>query len=115
MRIVGLDFESHGIEPRPKYPPEPVGLAVWHDCDGRYLAWGHPDGNNYDQEQAKNLVLLAFTRPDDHFVFHNAAFDCAIIEERWGLAVPWDRVHDTMLMAFLADPYGELSLKPLCE
>ena len=47
--------------------------------------------------------------------FHNAPFDCSIIEEKLDLKVPWDRVHDTMLLAFLADPFGELSLKPLAE
>ena len=50
-----------------------------------------------------------------HFIFHNAPFDCAVILEKMDLPVPWDRVHDTMLLAFLADPFGELSLKPLCE
>ena len=39
----------------------------------------------------------------------------AVIQEKMELTVPWDRVHDTMLLAFLADPFGELSLKPLCE
>ena len=32
-----------------------------------------------------------------------------------GLKVPWERIHDTMLLAFLTDPFGELSLKPLSE
>lgn len=114
--LIALDFESEAIANRPDFPPNPVGLAVY--SDGRapfYMAWGHPIENNctFEYPQYKLGHILADTTYE--FVFHNAPFDCAIIEERLGLKVPWDRVHDTMLLAFLTDPFGELSLKPLAE
>ena len=47
---------------------------------------------------------------------HNAAFDIAVAHERLGLPLPEGRhVNDTMFLAFLLDPYGDLSLKPLAE
>ncbi len=115
-----LDFESEGIDTRPNYPPKPVGLAVAYpkdatDYTATYLSWGHPSGNDETEENAKALVRRLFNDKDNQFVFHNAPFDCSIIEEKWDIQVPWDRVHDTMLMAFLHDPYGELGLKPLAE
>jgi hypothetical protein len=113
--LVALDFESEAIEARPKYPPKPVGLAVLPEGGkGQYFAWGHPIENNCTFEEAKTY-LNALLHVDSEFVFHNAPFDCAIIEERMGLDVPWERVHDTMVLAFLNDPFGELSLKPLAE
>jgi 3'-5' exonuclease len=113
--LVALDFESEAIEPRPKYPPKPVGLAVLVDGeDPVYWAWNHPIENNCTQDAAKSYLAALF-QLDNEFVFHNAPFDCAIIEEQLGLKVPWERVHDTMLLAFLNDPFGELSLKPLAE
>lgn len=114
--LVALDFESEAIESRPKYPPEPVGLAVYEDGGAPYyMAWGHPLENNIDRAFATIELADILENPDHEFIFHNAPFDCSIIEEKMGLEVPWDRVHDTMLLAFLSDPFGELSLKPLAE
>ncbi len=117
-KYITIDFETHGIEERPKFPPEPVGVAIYC-CDGEhmgepaYLSWGHPTKNNCTKLGAIQVLKDALEDPTAEFIFHNAPFDCAIIEERLGLKVPWSRVHDTMVMAFLQDPFGELSLKPL--
>ena len=114
--LVALDFESEAIEARPDFPPKPVGLAILPDGGtGRYLAWGHPIENNCTYDYARKVLVDILSFEDDAYVFHNAPFDCAIIEEKMGLEVPWERVHDTMLLAFLANPFGELSLKPLAE
>jgi hypothetical protein len=49
-----VDFETHAIGRRPKYPPEPVGVAIaLPGRKARYLAWGHPVGNNCTEEQAQ--------------------------------------------------------------
>jgi DNA polymerase I-like protein with 3'-5' exonuclease and polymerase domains len=106
--LVALDFESDAIDTRPNFPPKPAGLAV-------YKAWGHPIENNIEYSHALAKLYAILSSPDNEFVFHNAPFDCSIIEEKMGLTVPWDRCHDTMLQAFLHNPYGELSLKPLAE
>ncbi len=111
---VAIDFESHGIEDRPKYPPIPAGVAIYRDGGTpQYYAWGHPTQNNCTEATAKRVLAEVLSNPDDEFIFHNAPFDCAIIEERLGITVPWAQVHDTMVLAFLQDPFGELSLKPL--
>jgi len=114
--LIALDFESEAIAPRPAYPPKPVGLAVMPEGGvGSYNAWGHPSGNNTHVDSVARAVKGMFDDEGNNFVFHNAPFDCDIFQVHLGLKVPWDRVHDTMLMAFLVDPYGELSLKPLAE
>ena len=112
--LVAIDFESHGIEDRPKYPPVPVGVAIYREGgEPKYYAWGHPVQNNCTEATAIRVLTDVLSNPDDEFIFHNAPFDCAILDERLGITVPWDRVQDTMVLAFLQDPFGELSLKPL--
>lgn len=115
--LVTLDFETEAIDIRPYYPPRPVGIAMKiNSKPGMYLHWGH--GRVVDkaaEEEAIYVVQEFLVNPNNEFIFHNAPFDCAIIDEVWGIDIPWDRCHDTMLMAFLNDPYGELGLKPLAE
>jgi DNA polymerase I-like protein with 3'-5' exonuclease and polymerase domains len=113
--LVALDFESEAIANRPDYPPTPVGLAIYNGTDAEYMAWGHPTENNCLRNDAWLRLNDLLSDPSLEFIFHNAPFDCSIIEEKMSIQVPWDRVHDTMLLAFLSDPFGELSLKPLCE
>lgn len=115
LKLQALDFESDEIESRPKYPPRPVGLAHYDGTDAIYLAWGHPTMNNCKLEDGINYLQTVLEDDENEFVFHNAAFDCSIIDEKLSLQVPWERVHDTMLQAFLLDPYGELGLKPLAD
>ena len=113
--LVALDFESDAIDTRPNFPPEPAGLAIYDGTIAEYLAWGHPKENNCLRNDAWLRLQELLLDPALEFVFHNAPFDCSIIEEKMHLTVPWERVHDTMLLAFLHDPFGELSLKPLSE
>lgn len=114
-----FDFESEGIEPMPKYPPKPVGLAL--EINGQptgaeyYSAWGHPIENNSQEDDVREVVANLIADPRTHWTAHNLAFDAAIIEVKWGLQFPWDRCTDTMLLAFMHNPYGQLSLKPLAE
>jgi len=115
MKIATLDFETFAIAPRPAYPPVPVGLAIRAtDVAPWYYGWGHPTDNNTDEHVAvdKAADLLAH---NDLVLMHNAAFDAAILDEKWHLTVPWEKVRCTMVLAFLVNPHGELSLKPLCE
>lgn len=111
-----FDFESHAIQPRPHYPPLPVGLALQAGLKDRpqYYGWDHPTGNNApDDEVAKRILREMLKAPH---VGHNISFDLAIAHERWGLPLPeGQHVNDTMFLAFLLDPYGELGLKPLAE
>jgi DNA polymerase I len=113
--ILTLDFETDGIKARPVYPPTPRGLAIYVDGgEPAYYAWGHPTDNNETEEFAKG-VCASLMAQATKIIFHNAPFDGSILEEKWGLKVPWDRVEDTMVMAFIDNPHGELSLKPLAE
>jgi len=115
--LVVVDFETEAIEPRPKYPPEPVGVAIGGAGYSAYMAWGHPSGNNCSREEATAVLRKVWDDPSALILFHNAPFDLSVAHERLGLPVlPWHRVHDTMLLLFLHDPHAKhLGLKPASE
>jgi DNA polymerase I-like protein with 3'-5' exonuclease and polymerase domains len=109
-----VDFETEAIEPTPDYPPEPVGVSIMlpGDRGARYHSWGHPTGNNCTRRDGER-ALAAVWRSKLPIVFHHSKFDMAVAEERCGLPrLPWERVHDTMFLLFLDDPYSkDLKLK----
>jgi len=114
---ITIDFETQSIEPRPHYPPVPTGFAIWEPGKKpKYLAWGHPTENNTDWETAE-CVLNRCWESDRPLLFHNAPFDIEVAMVEFGLPpLPWEQVHDTVILCFLNDPYANtLSLKPQAD
>jgi DNA polymerase I-like protein with 3'-5' exonuclease and polymerase domains len=115
-----IDFEGHAIRQRPAYPPEPTGVAIWDmaqpESAAYYLAWGHPTGNNCQKIEAVSQ-LEAIIASGPPLLFHHAKFDLALCYERLKLPrVAWERVHDTMFLAYLYNPHARrLDLKGLAE
>jgi len=118
MKIVTIDFETFGIEARPHYPPLPVGVSIKiAGTAARYLAWGHPSGNNSTLEEARKKLKEVWTDRDIALLFHHAKFDIDVAETHLGMPrLPWWRYHDTLFLLFLHDPHAaSLSLKPSAE
>jgi DNA polymerase I-like protein with 3'-5' exonuclease and polymerase domains len=120
---ITIDFETEAINGNPILtPPHPVGVAVWvPDQEPVYLSWGHSDGNNCSFEDAHEY-LRRIRDSNEPILFHYAGFDlsvwdAAFCNARWSwLNESWRRVHDTMYLLFLADPYSStLSLKPSAD
>ena len=114
-----LDFESEAIAPRPDYPPKPVGLAVLdrtNQFETKYWSFGHSVENNCTFQDVRQL-LVRIWETGRSICFHNSMFDSCIIHEKYGLPyLPAERVHDTLILAFLHDPFARsLSLKELCK
>lgn len=129
---ITLDFETDAIVGNPLVKaPKACGLAVWiPGQEPFYLAWGHPEfevGDPRFPEGSKNdcswaqahEYLERFRDSGKEFLFHNAGFDLAVWEGNFCNAQfpwvenPWHRIHDTMYLLFLANPYStNLSLKP---
>lgn len=116
---VTIDFETHPIEDRPRFPPEPVGVSIrWTGGERRYFAWGHPVGNNCPGPPVELRQFFELAAAGEcPLLFHNAKFDLAVACEGLGLPMPrWDMVHDTQILLFLADPHSRtLELKPAAE
>jgi len=107
-----VDFETKGIESRPNYPPQPVGVAIKMPGGKReYYAWGHPERNNCDVGTARARLIEAYGCKGT--VFHHSAFDLDVGRVHMSLPTP-RRVEDTLYLSFLHDPYErDLGLKPL--
>lgn len=119
---ITVDFETDGIVGNPLVnPPKPCGVAVWvPGQEPTYLAWGHPEGNNCSYSDAGNYLskLAQSGRP---LLFHNAPFDISVWNEYFCNSqlywrADWERIHDTLYLLFLADPYADtFSLKPSAD
>lgn len=117
-RIIVLDFETHAIEDRPKYPPHPVGFSMLTaGSEPQYFAFGHTSENNTTEERARRILQAWWDDPHTEFLFHNASFDVSVAVERWGFKMlPWHRIHDTQFLLFLFDPHAKkMGLKPATE
>ena len=117
-RYCFLDFETEGIDPRPQYPPRPVGVALIEPGKKpRYYAWGHTCKNNCTRDDAARVLRGVWATRDLVIVAHNGKFDLEIAEEHFGLTFPhYEFWEDTMLLAFLHDPYNrDLELKSLAH
>lgn len=114
---VTVDFETFGIEGRPKYPPMPVGVSIkYPGKKAKYYAFGHPTNNNCCWSDAEEALKKAWSHKDG-VTFQNGKFDVDVAEVHFNLPIPsWDRIHDTMFLLFLDDPHQlELGLKPSSE
>lgn len=112
-----IDFETFPAADRPNYPSKPVGLAHRRpDERSDYLAYAHATGNNNSDESETKRRLEEIWASDLPVLFFNAKYDLDICYEVYGMPeLPWQRVHDAMFLAFLADPHArDLSLKGLC-
>lgn len=112
---VTIDFETKPIGSRPNYPPEPVGVSIkWPGEKSYYYGFGHPTQNNCTVEQAKEALWKAW-QSGLPLLFHNSKFDVCVAVEQWGFPMPdWRQIHDTMFLAYLADPHARsLGLKEL--
>lgn len=112
-----IDFETKGIEARPVYPPEPVGVSIkLPGKKSRYFAWGHPEKNNCTKKDAVNALKTVW-KPGKGVLFFNGKFDVDVGETHLGLPrLPSEEIHDAMFIMFLRDPHArELGLKPLAE
>lgn len=116
--LVAYDFETEAIEEFPHYPPNPVGLSIYVEGqEPHYFSWGHPEGNNCGEEEAKENLLRYWNDPTVELVAYNNPFDRSICVVKWNFPLySAAKQHDGLVLAFLLDPHArELGLKPTAE
>lgn len=107
--FVVIDYESDPIEPRPNYPPMPVGVSVkWPGEKSKYFAFGHKVGQNNSTWNDARYQLCKVLSSGLPILAHNMKFDIAITNRKFELVMPqWHEMHDTMFLAFLCDPHAK--------
>lgn len=121
--VITVDFETHGIEPRPLYPPRPVGVSIKRPGERKpaYHSWGHePGDNSCTPEQGKKIVRSVWDEARSKgipLLFMNGKFDIDVAETHLKVPeLPWQLIHDVMYLLFLKDPHAKtLALKPAAE
>lgn len=121
-KVTTIDFETDPIQPRPEYPPKPVGVSIRRagERKSRYYAWGHYTGkNNCTFEEGCRALAEAWEdrKQGIRLLFQNAQFDVDVATTHCGMPMPaWDEMDDTMFLLFLWDPHApDLQLKPSAE
>lgn len=117
--VIVTDFETKGIEARPKYPPKPVSLALkWPDQrEYKLLSWGHAGGDNNCTEKEARGEYLKARNSKYAMLFQNGSFDQDVAETHWDIPLlPWQKTHETMYLMFLENPHApSLALKESAE
>ena len=74
--VTTVDFETMPIQPRPEYPPVPVGVSIKRPSDKKphYFAWGHLNGGN-NCSKADAMRALKDVWRSDTLLFHHAQFE----------------------------------------
>lgn len=118
-----VDFETDAIVGSPIVnPPKPCGVSIqWPGYEPNYFAWGHPEKNNCTRQNG----CMALGQVYDAYLagaplcFQNAPFDLSVwrampeFKINWSAGFDWKRIHDTLYLIFLIDPYAQsFSLKP---
>lgn len=99
---VGVDTESEGLD------PSRHRLRLAQLGDKRH-GWAMPDiwcGAFLD-------IIRDMLRRGESLVAHNSGFDHRVISHSLGFSIPWHALHDTLIIAALADPTRPKGLKPL--
>lgn len=80
---ITIDLETFRIEPRPHYPPKPVGVSIKYPGKAaKYYAWGHPTKNNCTFEEGCAALARAYSDGEkgDGLLFQNGKFDTDVAE-----------------------------------
>lgn len=125
------DFETKPISDRPRYPPEPVGLALVVPGQPKtYYSWGHKSENGVfelrgaklarkdgDAKALATRALRDAIRSYDMLGHNSSKFDADVMETHLGVKPPgWDCHDDSLFCRFLVDPHAvTLSLKASLE
>lgn len=100
--VLGLDTETSGLDPYAK------------DAKLRTIQIGdHNTGWTIPWEQWGGVALECLNAWSGPIALHNAAFDAHWLDIHANWKLPWERTHDTMIMAQINDPGKPASLKGL--
>jgi len=95
--VLGADLETTGLHVK----RDKIRLAQFGDASH---GWAFP------YRDWRGVVAEVFREYEGKFVWHHAKYDAGMLAED-GIAIPWDRTHDTLPMCFLDNSLGPKKLK----
>ena len=107
----GFDTETTGVDAR---KDRVVGISISPSRGhGMYIPFSHKDTNNLDINETIPVLKEIFS--GKIFCMHNSGFDCSILlKYGWNI---WDtnKVHDSMVLAYVLGEYSSVGLKSLTK
>ena len=109
LNAIAIDTETGELPGNPR----DHALSPWHGKLRLVQVGDGETGWSIPWEEWSGVFYEAMDKFDGPIVCHNIAFEARWfdIQSRWNL--PWERAHDTMIMAHLIDPLGSGALKRL--
>jgi DNA polymerase I-like protein with 3'-5' exonuclease and polymerase domains len=109
MNIYTIDFETLPIVSGSSSTPEPIGVSIKFNSNPSCYY-------DFDDENTLEYLISIVDKPDNMLVYHNAAFDVRVQFQNMGIRIPYHRIYDTMIAAFIIDPREDsLGLKELAQ
>jgi DNA polymerase-1 len=90
-------------------------LSPWHGRLRLVQVGDGMTGWSIPWEDWKGVYYEAMRKFDGPIVCHNISFEAKWFDLHSDWEIPWDRAHDTMLMAKIIDPLGTGALKKLTQ
>ena len=97
------DLKTHGTHRYASHESTEIIMWQWALNDGEPVV---EDLTGRRPPSTESLALL--NDPDTILIFHNSAFDRALMRECWGLEIPIERFRDTMVQALAHGLPGSL-------
>lgn len=109
LNAVAVDIETGELPGNPKTD----AFSPWHGRMRLVQVGDGEQGWSIPWEEWSGVFYEAMKRFEGPIVCHNIAFEAKwfAIQSRWDM--PWQRAHDTMIMAQIIDPIGSAALKKL--
>lgn len=108
---LGIDTETGEL---PGGPREHA-LSPWHGQLRLVQVGDGMQGWSIPWDEWSGVFYEAMDKFDGPIVCHNIAFEARWFEIQSHWSIPWERAHDTMIMAHLIDPLGSGALKRLAS
>jgi DNA polymerase-1 len=109
LNAIAIDTETGELPGNPR----DHALSPWHGKLRLVQVGDGQTGWSIPWDEWSGVFYEAMDKFDGPIVCHNIAFEARWfeIQSRWDM--PWERAHDTMIMAHLIDPLGSGALKRL--
>jgi DNA polymerase-1 len=106
---IAIDTETGELPGNPRKD----ALSPWHGRLRLVQVGDGQQGWSIPWDEWSGVFYEAMDKFDGQIVCHNIAFEARWfeIQSRW--SIPWQRAHDTMIMAQIIDPLGSGALKKL--
>jgi DNA polymerase-1 len=108
---IAVDTETGELPGKPREH----ALSPWHGRLRLVQVGDGEQGWSIPWDEWSGVFYQAMSKFDGPLICHNIAFEARWfdVQSRWD--IPWERAHDTMIMAHVVDPLGSGALKRLAS